>query len=299
MAALTAAAVAAASCRNSRWRAARRLGRRRRPKSVGRQIFRQAGYSVTPQLIEFGKNPFDGNEETDLVVVCGGDGTVNYIVNSMKRKSLDVTIGIVPAGTANDFAGAIGMSKEPLKAARQIVEGVAERLDCGRVNHIYYINIFSFGLFTTTSQRTSDQSKHKWGKLAYIAEGIKELRRMRGIPLHVLSDDAEFDTTGLITLVFNGETAGGFRLARKASVRDGLLDCVMMRKCNIFATMWAMILYLANGRPNYAIRHLRTAHLSLTSPLSPLTDVDGQQGAEFPITVECIHHGVSVVCPRK
>ena len=104
-------------------------------------IFQAYGYDVTPQKIDFTANPFDGNETIDLMVVAGGDGTVNYVVNAMKRKGLDIPIGVIPAGTANDFAGAVGMSREPLEAARQIASGVVERVDCGRVNDLYFVNI--------------------------------------------------------------------------------------------------------------------------------------------------------------
>jgi len=137
-------------------------------------IFQAYGYDVTPQRIDFTANPFDGNETIDLMVVAGGDGTVNYAVNAMKRKGLDIPIGVIPAGTANDFAGAVGMSREPLEAARQIASGAVDRVDVGRVNDLYFVNIFSFGIFTTTSQRTPDERKHKIGKLAYIIEGVKE-----------------------------------------------------------------------------------------------------------------------------
>lgn len=264
-------------------------------------IFLEGGYEPWSRLIEFGKNPFDGVEPQmiDLVVVCGGDGTINYVVNSMKAHGIDLPIGIIPAGTANDFAGAIGMSKNFAKAARQIIGGAEEPIDCGCVNGLYFVNVFSFGLFTTTSQHTPDRIKHRIGKAAYLIEGQKELHRREFIPLHVRHDEGEFDIRSLITLVFNGETAGGFHLARKASVRDGKFDMLMLDKCNFFACAWAMLLYLINGRPNFAVRHIRSSHIEMTSPLSPLTDVDGQHGAEFPLTIDCIKGGIRVVCPRK
>ena len=184
-------------------------------------IFQAYGYDVTPQRIDFTANPFDGNETIDLMVVAGGDGTVNYAVNAMKRKGLDIPIGVIPAGTANDFAGAVGMSREPLEAARQIASGSVERVDCGRVNDLYFVNIFSFGIFTTTSQRTPDERKHKIGKLAYIIEGVKEFRTMHAVPLEIEADGERFDLRSLMVLIFNGETAGGFHLARRSSIKDG------------------------------------------------------------------------------
>ena len=187
-------------------------------------IFQAYGYDVTPQRIDFTANPFDGNETIDLMVVAGGDGTVNYAVNAMKRKGLDIPIGVIPAGTANDFAGAVGMSREPLEAARQIASGSVERVDCGRVNDLYFVNIFSFGIFATTSQRTPDERKHKIGKLAYIIEGVKEFRTMHAVPLEIEADGERFDLRSLMVLIFNGETAGGFHLARRSSIKDGLFD---------------------------------------------------------------------------
>ena len=64
-------------------------------------VFRAYGYEITPQPIDFEANPFDGNEQISLMVVAGGDGTVNYVVNSMKSKGLDIPLGVIPAGTAN------------------------------------------------------------------------------------------------------------------------------------------------------------------------------------------------------
>ena len=67
-------------------------------------VFRAYGYDIKPQLIDFCANPFDGNEQIDLMVVAGGDGTVNYVVNAMKNKGLDIPLGVIPAGTANDLS---------------------------------------------------------------------------------------------------------------------------------------------------------------------------------------------------
>jgi YegS/Rv2252/BmrU family lipid kinase len=260
-------------------------------------VFQRNGYRLEPLRIDFTQNPFVGREELDLVVVAGGDGTVNFILNRMKEKELDIPIGVIPAGTANDFAGAIGMSKDPLKAAEQIATGEIIRVDCGKVNDIYFVNIFSFGLFTTTSQRTPDEQKHRWGKLAYIAEGIKELRRMRKIPLEIRADGEHFSLDTLIALIFNGETAGGFRLARRSSIQDGHFECLLLEKRNFLHACWTMVRYLLGGDPK-AIRHLHVRSLEIHSTVNELTDVDGQRGAEFPLSVHCLEGALRIQCHR-
>lgn len=270
---------------------------RRRMDSI-EELFFAAGWTPQPKMLRFGENPFENLAESyDLVVVCGGDGTINYVVNAMRKSGVDYPIGIVPVGTANDFAGAVGMHRNPIKAAQQIIAGREEALDCGRVNGLYFVNIFSFGLFTTTSQHTPDKLKHQIGKAAYLIEGSKELHRREYIPLHIVHDGGEMDVESVMTLIFNGETAGRFPLARNASVRDGLLDCVLMRKCKTFEGVWAAVKYLVNGKENKEVIHLRSSKLSITSPLSPLTDMDGQPSAEFPLEIECLKGALRVIVP--
>ena len=269
-------------------------------------IFRNAGYDMRPRLIAFGENPFDGYETVDLAVVAG---TLNYVVNAMKRKGLSLTLGVIPAGTANDFAGALGMSRNILKAAQQIAEGVVEQIDCGKVEQIgrgrdkhpdkdiYFVNIFSFGLFTTTSQHTSEHLKHRIGRLAYVVAAMRDLRNLHSIPLTITTDNETFYYQTLMGLVFNGETAGRVPLASKSSLRDGVFDCLFLRRRNLLLSVFDMVLYIL-GIKTPAIRFLRTSTLVLATCIDEDTDVDGQRGGEFPMRVVCLHGELNVVCPQ-
>ncbi len=259
-------------------------------------VFAEHGYRMTPHAIDFKANPYDGNEEIDLMVVAGGDGTVNFAVNSMCAKGLNLPLAIIPAGTANDFAGALGMSHDPIEAARQIVRGTEQRVDCGRVNDRYFVNILSFGVFTTTSQRTSDERKHKIGKLAYLIEGAHEFRTMHAVPLKVVTENEEFDFNSLMVLIFNGETAGGFHLARNSSVRDGKFEMILLEKRNFFRSTLAMGRYLMGGTPKI-VRHVQAHTIDIVSKIDEPTDVDGQPGSHFPLHIECLAGALRVICP--
>lgn len=257
----------------------------------------QAG-TVVALPVDFKADPFDGHDDAATVVVSGGDGTVNYVVNRMKARGLNPRLGVIPSGTANDFAHALGMSNDPVKAARQIVSGEVRQVDCGSVNGLRFVNVFSFGLFTTTSQHTSDRRKHRLGKMAYIIEGIKEMRRMHGVPLHLSTGSGEFDTEILMALIFNGETAGGFRLARNSSIHDGRFECLLLRKRNFFSSCWAMLLHLL-GCKSRGVIHISSDRIEINSPLNEPTDVDGQKGPEFPLLIECLHYDLQVIVPTK
>ena len=268
-------------------------------------VFRTVDYDLILHPIEFERNPFDGNEDVDLVIIAGGDGTINYVVNAMMHKGLSITLGIIPAGTANDFAGALGMSTDVVEAAQQIASGEIEEIDCGKVEHInnkkespiYFVNIFSFGIFTTTSQHTPEHLKHRLGRVAYLLAGFKDLKNLHGIPLTITTDNETFYYPTLMGLVLNGETAGRVPLARMSSLRDGVFDCLFLRKRETaFQSACDMLLYMLGVRTR-AVKFLRTSSLTLVTPTAEDTDVDGQRGGRFPMTVRCLKGALRIVSP--
>lgn len=260
-------------------------------------IFGEHGYHLEPRVIRFDEELFATGEEPEVVVVAGGDGTVNHVVNQLKRAGLNPLLGVLPAGTANDFAGTLGLSHHLLTAARQVASGVEVAVDCGRVNGLYFVNIFSFGVFTTTSQRTPTELKQRIGKLAYLIEGMKEFAELNTLPLQVRADGRTFHLDSLLVLVFNGATAGGFHFMRRTSLTDGLFDVLILEKRNIFRSSWAMWHHLMGGKSK-TLHTLKVRDLYIESAESPLTDVDGQPGASLPAHIECVKGGLRLLCPR-
>jgi len=138
--------------------------------------------------------------------------------------------------------------------------------------------------------------KHRLGKLAYIIEGAREIASIHAVPLELEADGVRFDLRSLMVLVFNGETAGGFRLARRSSIRDGLLDCILLEKRTFLRSAMAMGRYLLGGNPKI-VHRLQARRLEIRSTVAEPTDVDGQKGADFPLHIECLPGGLRVVCP--
>lgn len=269
------------------------------------KMFSDVDCELCPQLLSFDKNPFDSVEKCDFVIIAGGDGTINYVVNSMMRRGLDIPLAVIPTGTANDFAGALGMSADVMKAVSQIIDGEVDNIDCGLVEQIdqnekkYFINIFSFGIFTTTSQHTPQHLKKKVGRFAYLMEGLKELRTMHGIPLTITTDKEVFYFPTLMGLVLNGETAGRVPLMRKSSLKDGMFDCLFLRKRHLIGfSAIDMMLYVFGIKTN-AVRYIQSNTLMLVTPSSEATDIDGQSGVRFPLKVTCLSGALRVVCPKS
>lgn len=250
-------------------------------------IFKEAGIDIRPHRIDFSKNPLDGYEDSELVVICGGDGTVNYVVNAIKSKDLDPEIGIIPMGTANDFARAIGMNSNPITAAKQIAQGKVRRVDCGKVNDRYFVNILSFGVLTTTSQHTSDKEKHIVGRLAYLRTGFVDLLNMHSMPLNIRCNGEEHKFDAVMFLAFNGNSAGQFNLAPRSNIEDGMLDILILDYDNTAKTCWNMMNYLINHESD-AVHHFRCNKLEVDCNTNEHTDIDGQPGPQMPLSIECI-----------
>lgn len=252
-----------------------------------RAIFAKVGIDITPREIDFRVDPFKGFEDVELVVVCGGDGTVNFVVNAMKSAGLDPILGVIPAGTANDFARAIGMDNTILGAAHQIAHGSVRRVDCGRANDKYFVNILSFGVLTTTSQHTSNIAKHLVGKLAYLRTGMVDLLDLHHIPLTLRYNNEELKVDAAMFLAFNGNSAGRFKLAPQSNIEDGKLDILILDYDNRVRTCWNMMNYLINHASG-AVHHLRCDRIELDCNLDEHTDIDGQPGPHMPLSIECL-----------
>ena len=156
-------------------------------------MFREHGITLEPRHLQFGVNPFEDALDTELVVVCGGDGSINYVVNCMRSAGINPTLGIVPMGTANDLANALDISHAPSVALRRILEGEVHNIDCCKVNGRYFVNILSFGIFTSASQRASREAKRQLGILAYIKPGIDDVKDMRSIKVEIKTDREEYE----------------------------------------------------------------------------------------------------------
>lgn len=257
-------------------------------------IFREEGIEIRPKALVFDVNPFDDEDNLDLVVICGGDGTVNSVVNSMFHRGISPQIGILPGGTANDFAGMLGMPRSVYKSARKIARGKVNYVDCGVVNNKYFVNVLSFGMFTTTSQRTPDMEKRIAGRMAYIRVGMREALSMRHMRLHINSGGEEFDVDALVFLAFIGNTAGRIKLAHDAKVDDGMFDVVIFKYGNIFRMAISIFRYMVLHQKPSDVCYLRTSHLQVSSAHSELTDVDGQQGPDLPMDIRCIPGGLKI-----
>lgn len=200
-------------------------------------VFNRGGYDVTVYITaargDATKVVAQRAPEFDLVVCAGGDGTFNETISGLLAGGHDTPIGYLPAGSTNDFASSLHLSKNLVEAARDIVEGTPRRLDVGRFNDRYFSYVASFGAFTRASYATSQNVKNALGHLAYILSGIKELAYIRSRRLRFTLDDGTvLEDEYIFGAISNSTSVAGILTLSEEIVdmNDGVFELLLVRK---------------------------------------------------------------------
>ena len=167
----------------------------------------------------------------DLVVCVGGDGTLNEVLDGVLRSGAGVPIGYIPAGSTNDFATSLSLSRNVIQAARDIMEGAPQPLDVGRFNDRHFSYVASFGAFTEASYGTPQSAKNALGHLAYVLEGVRELANLHPVHLRVEADGVVHEGDYLYGAVSNATSIGGILTMDpdRVDMNDGLFEVTLIR----------------------------------------------------------------------
>lgn len=265
------------------------------------KCYQKKGYIIDVFRVGKGveiKSAFEGNfSEYNHILIAGGDGTVNSVVNAMKNAELELPIGILPVGTANDFAGNLGISKNIEEACEQILNSEVRSIDLGLANDKYFVNILSTGLFTDISHKVDPKLKKNLGKLAYYLRGIKEAYNIRPLEIDVVSHENENLEDKYIMFVFNGKTAGKINLAYKAEIDDGKFDVILIKAKGIMKSI-NVLFKILNGtylEDEEVVEHFQTDELFIHSEEDIFIDIDGEKGPKCPVEIRCIKGGLKVL----
>lgn len=264
------------------------------------KLHQEKGYQVVPYRIQKDRDIDEAFDIIDkdykYVLVAGGDGTVDSVVNAMMNRGINLPIGILPVGTANDFGKFIGIPSDVTKACKQILESEPKAVDIGKINDKYFVNVASSGLFTDVSQKTDLNLKNTIGKLAYYLKGIEEIPNFRRLKVHLKSKEVDFDGEMYLILVFNGQTAGNFKLATRADVNDGYLDVIMIKAVPIIDILPLFIKILKGEHlDSDKVIYFKTDDILIESEEDIVVDIDGEKGPDFPLRIRCIKGGIKVL----
>ncbi len=202
---------------------------------------RKAGHDVEVRVTWEGGQAAEFAEEAarqgrDIVIAAGGDGTVSDVAAGIiaAGEGVQTAIGILPLGTANDFATACGIPREMSAALDFAVQATARLIDVGTVNDRPFINVASAGIGAQITAETPAGMKRVLGGAAYSLVGIFKAFTMTPNEGRLITPEGTYSGKMMLMAIGNSRLAGGgFRVAPRALLDDGLLDLVIVPDVSI------------------------------------------------------------------
>jgi diacylglycerol kinase (ATP) len=238
----------------------------------------------------------------DLIIAAGGDGTLYEVVNGMAEQEGRPPLGIIPSGTTNDFARAIGLPmRSIMSACAVIVNGEVKPTDIGKINDRYFINIAGGGALTNLTYEVPSKLKTIMGQLAYYVKGIEKLPFIRPSHMRIETEFRIIEDEIMLFLLANSNSVGGLeRLAPHASLSDGKFDCIVVRKTSLPEFLRIATLVLKGGHIKHPdVMYFQEKSLKITSPASVMLNLDGELGGELPMEFTTLPKHIQVIMPRK
>ena len=222
----------------------------------------------------------------DLVVCSGGDGTLDEVVTGMMQRSNKIPIGYIPAGTTNDFASSLHISRDILSAANTSVHGIPFACDVGSFNNDVFVYVAAFGLFTDVSYQTNQTLKNMLGHAAYVLEGVKRLSNIPSYKIKVTHDGEVLEDEFMIGMVTNSKSVAGFRgiVGKKVLFDDGEFEVTLIKKPKNPLELQAIItaLLVENFDTEYMYT-FRTGNIIFESKEEIPWTLDGEFGGQHDV----------------
>lgn len=239
------------------------------------------------------------HNETDLVIIAGGDGTISSAAEALHRHKLP--LAVLPLGTANDLARSLGLNGSLGEAFQAVVEGHLRPLDLGIVNGHYFFNAANIGLGVRITRELTPEGKKKWGVLSYLKAVCISVSRRSSFRVTIIVDGREHCMLSIHLAVGNNRYYGGGNLIDEdAELAEGRLHLYSIRPSSLWELLTLAPL-LRRGTQWRSQRTFTTAgHRIKIRTRSPMEiHADGEPIAQTPATFEVIPAALQVIVPRN
>ena len=249
----------------------------------------------------------------ERIVVVGGDGTNNEVVNGFfdgdEPINPEAVLGFVPRGTGGDLRKTLGIGSKLTDCLPVLERNNTRTVDLGRTRfedntgeqtNRYFINIASFGIGGLVDKKVNESSKALGGKASFFIGTFKAMLAYRNKPIRLKVDD-HFDETVVVNniAVANGQYfGGGMWVAPEASPDDGLFDLVILGDFNALdLILQGSTIYKGTHIESPKVRTLRGRHVEASCSDQVLIDMDGEQPGRLPITLDVVPKAIKLVAP--
>ena len=238
-------------------------------------------------------------DSIDLVIVGGGDGTLNAIVDILVDMKLP--LGILPLGTANDLARTLGIPLAVEQACRVIAQGQLKYIDLGCVNGKHFFNVASLGLSVEITGKLSKGAKRRWGILAYAMTALQVIGQTRPFNAEIVVNDKPVRVKTIQIAVGNGRFyGGGMTIAKDATIDDQRLDLYSL-ELNYWWQIFPLLWRLPQGQHGVLpwVRTIEGETMEIYTRTSYSINTDGEITGQTPAVFRVVPHALGVLVPSS
>ncbi len=237
-----------------------------------------------------------GVEPGDLILVAGGDGSVNRAATLCLDR--DAVLGVLPSGTANDFARHLNLPTDPADLCVLMYQAPVQWVDIGWLNDRLFLNVAHIGLGTWPSRDANSHTKRWLGRFSYGATLIRRLWAHRGFHADIEGENVRLSGRWLSIAIANGVFYGGGGQVPDAAIDDGCLDIVAVRprsRLRLMVTFFAVGLLRLPIQGTSTVVHIKSRWCKVRSHRRKIVTADGETVSHTPIDVRCKTHALRVV----
>jgi YegS/Rv2252/BmrU family lipid kinase len=243
------------------------------------------------------------SQSAELIIAAGGDGTLSAVAG--KIANTGIPLGVIPRGTANAFANALGIPTEIANACQTILAGFTQAIDLATCNGYPMLLLVGIGLEANAIDAASREAKDRFGILAYLMAGLQQLQEMELFEVTIETESTVITCQASAITVANAAPATSI-LAQGADevvYTDGLLDITIFAPASTMGALMASYHLLQSALQNRAtvrddIGYLRTHHARITTNPPQKVVVDGEIIEADSIEVSSIPLGLTIFVPR-
>lgn len=266
-------------------------------------ILEKADFCVTVKITQYSGHAKEIVEQIGenfgYVIACGGDGTIDEVINGIMSLEIKPTLGVLPCGTINDLASSFGISKNLLEAAKQFASGQSFVFDIGSFQDYYFSYVAAFGMFTEVPYATSQSYKNVFGRIAYLVEGLKSIAKMPVHNVKVTHSSGSFEGEYIFGAIANTLSVAGFNQFRKVDISfsDGLFEGLFIKKTqNPFEFQQMMVKFIAQDYDEKYFTFVQSDSFTIETDEEINWILDGEdKGGYNKVLINTIDNAISVI----
>ena len=238
----------------------------------------------------------------DVIIISGGDGTINLVMNGIMKSEVKPKIAVLPSGTANDIAATLGMNKRIKRNLNIITSETPVKMDVNILNDKYFLYTTSAGVFTKISYDVPRKNIKRFGYFAYLYAGAKDIFNKYPLKMKIEHEQGICEGEFMLVLGLSSRRVGGMFLNRfsNAKLNDGKFHLRIFKNNNFFRIFKLVLFFLTAGL--YKTRkdfHLISSYFNIQTSDEVIWNIDGEKGYRGNVEIRVLNEAITIYASKR